>query len=118
MLSVLPLGDMIRLKVMAVFVCMSLCQPKSVSRYDRWRLPWVNIGPSDVSSPFIAVYLFIISKYELAPTQLYSSMCFFRFDFDEEMFFDKVALGVAFDVCFQYASCGSEVVICYPPTRQ
>lgn len=50
--------------------------------------------------------------------KLHSSLCFFRFGFDEEMFFDEVAFGVAFDVCFQYASCDSEVVICYLSTRQ
>ena len=50
--------------------------------------------------------------------KVYSSLCFFCFAFDEEMFFDEVVLGVSFDVCFQYASCDSEVIICYPPTRK
>lgn len=52
-----------------------------------------------------------------ADVKLCSSLASFLFHFDEEMFFDEVAFGVAFDVCFQYAGCDFQVVICDPTRR-
>lgn len=122
MLSVLPLGEMGQLKVIAVCmsVCMSLCQtwvcPSTTGgvclglNWICWRLLSFHFNISFLSLR--------IMNFVWANVKVYSSLCFFCFAFDEEMFFDEVVLGVPFDVCFQYASCDSEVIICYTPTRQ
>lgn len=101
-----------------VYVCVHVLESDMrVPWYDRWCLLWVNAESFAIFSPFIAIHICHVEIWACSkPVKLQSPQCIVCFDFDEEMFFAKVALGVAFDVCFQYASC--EAVMRNPPTRQ